>query len=90
MNGKWTNRSQIEEWYAKEKNFDRRNSDFYTCYLADLHCELLFGCVYMIEERLHLEADETLMRILDKYTTNVMEDIDTLFMFLEVAIKHAE
>lgn len=86
MDGKWTNRRQIEEWYQKERGISFKNLEEYDLFLLELHCEILYGAVQMVESNMNRVIDEKLLDSLDKISQNVMTEIDTFYEYLQFVI----
>lgn len=86
MNGKWTNKREVEEWYQKVRNINFKNLEGYDLFLLELHCEILYGAVQMVESNMNRVIDERLLDSLDRLSQNVMTNIDTFYEYLQLAI----
>lgn len=86
MNGKWTNRTEIEQWYQKVRNIDFKKLEGYDLFLLEMHCELIFGAVQMIESNMNFVIDESVLNTIDRLSQNVITEIDTFYEYLQIAI----
>lgn len=86
MNGKWTSRSEVDQWYQKVRDINFKNYDGYDLFLLEMHCELIFGAVQMIESNMHRVVDENLLNCIDRLSQNVITEIDTFYEYLQMAI----
>ena len=86
MNGKWTNRREIDDWYQKVRHIDFKKFEGYDLFLLELHCEILYGAVQMVESNMHRVIDEELLNSLDRLSQNVITDIDTFYEYLQMTI----
>lgn len=86
MNGKWTNRSEVFQWYNKKKNIDFKKLQGYDLFLLELHCEILYGAVQMIESNMNRVINEKLLDSLDQISQNIITEIDTFYECLQFII----
>lgn len=86
MNGKWTNKREVEEWYQKERGIKFKNLEGYDLFLLELHCEILYGAVQMVESNMNRVIDEQLLNSLDRISQNVITEIDTFYEYLQFVI----
>ena len=86
MDGKWTNRREIEDWYQKSRDVDFKKLQGYDLFLLELHCEILYGAVQMVESNMNRVIDEKLLDSLDKISQNVITEIDTFYEYLQFVI----
>lgn len=86
MNGKWTNRREVFQWYQKDRNIDFDKLEGYDLFLLELHCEILYGAARMIEDNMNRVIDEELLDSVDRVSQNVMTEIDTFYEYLQFAI----
>ena len=86
MNGKWTSRSEVDQWYQKVRHINFKNFDGYDLFLLELHCEILYGAVQMVESNMNRVIDERLLNSLDRLSQNVITEIDTFYEYLQMAI----
>lgn len=86
MNGKWTNKREIEEWYQKVRGVDFKKLQGYDLFLLEMHCEILYGAVQMIESNMNRVIDEELLDSIDRISQNVITEIDTFYEYLQFAI----
>lgn len=88
MNGKWTSRSEIDQWYQKVRGIDFKKLQGYDLFLLEVHCEILYGAVQMIESNMNRVINEELLDSVDRISQNVMTEIDTFYEYLQFAIDH--
>lgn len=88
MNGKWTNRREIDQWYQKSRNINFAKMQGYDLFLLELHCEILYGAVQMIESNMNRVIDEKLLDSIDRVSQNVITEIDTFYEYLQFAINN--
>lgn len=86
MNGKWTSRSEIDQWYQKVRNINFKNLEGYNLFLLMLHCEILYGAVQIVESNTNCVINEELLDLIDRISQNVMTEIDTFYEYLQFAI----
>lgn len=86
MNGKWTNKREVEKWYQKKRGINFKNLEGYDLFLIELHCEILYGAIQMIESNMNNVVDEKLLDSVDRISQNIMTEIDTFYEFLQFAI----